>query len=176
MKRLFIPLILFLLVVLEGVAIGLLPERLLTSSYLIVPHWVFIALALLSIFYDSYDTVNAVIYAAVFGLLIDIVYTDLLGVYMFSYAVGIFVVHLLKRLLIENLLLTILMTVIGLMVTEVIIVAAYTLADSINNPVQSIVIDRFLPTLIANLIFLLILYPLVTKTLLKLRKQYISDF
>src|SRR5699024_10705215 len=119
MKRLFIPFILFLLVVLEGVAIGLLLYRLSTSSYLIVPHWVFIALALLSIFYDSYDTVNAVIYAAVFGLLIDIVYTDLLGVYMFSYAVGIFVVHLLKRLFIENLLLTILMTVIGLMVTEV---------------------------------------------------------
>lgn len=176
MRRLFIPLVLFLFLILEGVAISLLPERLLISQYLIVPHWVLVGLILISIFYDSYETMYAVIYAAIFGLLIDIVYTDLIGVYMFGYSISVYLVHLLKKLFVENLLLTIVIAIIALIFVELFIVFAYTITDSINLSVQSLMIDRIIPTTIANLIFLIVLYPLVTKTLIKWRKKYISDF
>src|SRR5690625_6893718 len=75
MKRLYVPLILLLFVVLEGVALDLLPVQLLNTKTLIVPHWVLIILIFIVIFYDLEDTYYSIIYGIIFGLLIDIVYT-----------------------------------------------------------------------------------------------------
>src|SRR5690625_6724150 len=86
MKRLYLPLILFLFMVLEGVALELLPAKLVMSNSIIVPHWVFIFLAFIAVFFDEENTYYSVLYAVIFGLLIDVVYTGVLGVYMFSYA------------------------------------------------------------------------------------------
>src|SRR5699024_6556101 len=151
MKRLIIPLILFLFVVLEGVAIDLLPDRFVLNNFLIVPHWVFIMLALVSIYYDTYDTFYAVVYGVIFGLLIDIVYTNILGVYMFAYPLAIYMIHVMKRYFITNFILTMVMTMIGLLVVEWFIVFTYTLTGSIHIIVDSIFIDRILPTTIANM-------------------------
>ena len=93
MKRLYLPLILFLFIVLEGVALDLLPVQLLSAQTLIVPHWVFIILIFIVIFYDKEDTYYSIVYAVIFGLLIDIVYTGILGIYMFSYGFGIYIIH-----------------------------------------------------------------------------------
>src|SRR5690625_4122041 len=98
MKRLYLPLILFLFIVLEGVALDLLPVQLLSAQTLIVPHWVFIILIFIVIFYDKEDTYYSIVYAVIFGLLIDIVYTGILGIYMFSYGFGIYIIHELTRL------------------------------------------------------------------------------
>lgn len=43
MKRIIIPVMLFLFLVLEGVAIELLPFHIIPIHYLIVPHWVFVS-------------------------------------------------------------------------------------------------------------------------------------
>jgi len=176
MKRLIIPLILFLFVVLEGVAIDLLPNRFIINDFLIVPHWVFIMLALVSIYYDTYDTLYAVIYGVIFGLLIDIVYTNILGVYMFAYPLAIYMIHILKRYFITNFILTMIMTMIGLLVVEWFIVFTYTLTGSIHIIVDSIFIDRILPTTIANMVFLLLMYPVFKPTFLRWQKESLGDF
>lgn len=176
MKRLLIPLLLFIFVVLEGVAIDLLPDQLIVNHFLIVPHWVFVVLILVCVFYDTNETFFAVMYGVIFGLLIDIVYTNLLGVYMFAYPLGIYIVHLLKRLFQTNFIVVLLQTIISLLVVESFIVFAYTLTGSIHIIVESIILDRIIPSVVANVIFLCIMYPILYKHLLKWKKEQLSQF
>ncbi|HLR71677.1 MAG TPA: rod shape-determining protein MreD, partial [Pseudogracilibacillus sp.] len=93
MKRLLFLIILFGLLVLEGVAIDLLPAILTSSETLIVPHWVLIFLIIITLFYDTSETFFSIIYGVIFGFLIDVVYTDVLGVYMFVYPFTLYIVH-----------------------------------------------------------------------------------
>lgn len=176
MKRFIIPLILFIFVVLEGVAIDLLPDVLIINHFLIVPHWVFIILVLVSVFYDTNDTFYAVIYGLIFGLLVDIVYTNLLGVYMFAYPLGIYIVHQLKRLFQANFMIVVCQTIISLFVVEIFIVFAYTITGSIHIVVESVILDRVIPSVLANVVFLCIMYPLLQNKLLQWKKEQLSQF
>ncbi|MGX9932056.1 rod shape-determining protein MreD [Virgibacillus salarius] len=165
MKRLYLPLILFLLLVLEGVALELLPGYLLTSDLLIVPHWVLIFLVFIAIFYDKDQTYFSVLYALLFGLLIDIVYTDVLGVYMFSYALIIYAVHGFKKLLHGNIYVAMLLGVCGIALADVSIHLIYTVIGKTDMVWKAYLMHRMLPTIGSNLVFLLMLYPIVVKKL-----------
>src|SRR5690625_6327390 len=88
--RLYLPLILLLIVVLVCVVLDLLPIQLLNTKTLIVPHWFLIILIFIVIFYDLEDTYYSILYGIIFGLLIDIVYIGILGIYMFFYRFGIY--------------------------------------------------------------------------------------
>src|SRR5690625_6852625 len=72
------------------------------SNSIIVPHWVFIFLAFIAIFFDEENTYYSILYAVIFGLLIDVVYTGVLGVYMFSYAVCVYVFYGLMKMFHSN--------------------------------------------------------------------------
>src|SRR5690625_894519 len=111
MQKTFIPIILFVLLVLEGVAIDFIPHSIIPEYLMIVPHWTLIFLILVAQFYDKEDTFFAIVYAIVFGLLVDIIYTDLLGVYMFVYPLSIYIITLLKRLFQSNLIIASILTI-----------------------------------------------------------------
>ncbi len=102
MSRIVIPFLLFLLLVLEGVALDLLPFSLVESDVQLVPHWVLVFLILKIIFFDREDTYASVIHGFIFGFLIDVVYTGVLGVYMFSYALVVYLIHGLAKVLHAN--------------------------------------------------------------------------
>lgn len=169
MKRLYIPLILFLLLALEGVALDLLPTSLLESQSILTPHWVLVFLVFIALFYDNEETYYSIIYGALFGLLIDIVYTNVLGVYMFSYAVGIYIVYVLKKLLHTNLVVTILLGIVGISMTELLIQFIYSFVGITDLPMKDYMIYRLIPTVLANLLFLIVIYPFSRKRLMKWR-------
>lgn len=165
MRRLLIPFILFLLLVFEGVAISFLPDKFVGAEIMVVPHWVLVFLIMVSIFYDEESTVIAIIYSVIFGLLIDVVYTNVLGVYMFTYSLGVYFTHLLKRLLQANLYTTLLISVIVLSVVEILLIFIYSVVGMADVISWQFITYRLLPTIIANVIILLILYPLFSKRL-----------
>src|SRR5699024_5180783 len=68
MRQLFFFLILFILLVSEGVAIDLLPNILTSKSTLIVPHWIFVFLFLIVFFYVLQDTFFLFVFFVVFFL------------------------------------------------------------------------------------------------------------
>src|SRR5699024_12722093 len=94
MKRLLLPLILFIRFVMEVVAIYLLPPSLSSEHMLIAGHCVFMFLILISLLYDPEETFFAIIYGICFGLLTDVVYTGVLGVYMFIYPMTLYLLHI----------------------------------------------------------------------------------
>lgn len=171
MRRLLLPFILFLIVILEGVALELLPARLVTGDLLIVPHWALVFLVLISIFYDRENTYAAVIYGIIFGLLIDVVYTGVLGVYMFTYAFVIYIVHGFKKLLHANFYVTLLLGFIGIALSDIAIYLIFTVIGFTDIVWKHYVMYRLMPTILANLLFLTVLYPLVRKRLVKWREE-----
>lgn len=167
MRRLFFFPILFLILVFEGVALKLLPEKIVNTNLLIVPHWVFIFLVLIALFYDKSETYFSVLYAVIFGLLVDIVYTGILGVYMFTYPVSIYVIQLLKNVFHTNLYTSILMTSIGLIITEAVIHFVYLAVAITDMPWTDHLFYRLIPTLFANLFLLILIYPLFKNLLIR---------
>lgn len=163
--RLLLPIIAFVFLILEGVAIDLLPTVITSQQLLIVPHWIFIFLLLVNLFYDTNDSYYAIVYGLFFGLLIDIVYTDLLGVYMFVYPFALYVIHLMKRILHTNFLMSIVILIVSLTVVELSIYFIYLLTGMISSPISFFFLNRLLPTIIANVLFIVPLYILFVKRL-----------
>lgn len=165
MKHFILQVILFLLLVAEGVALDLLPASLTSSDTLIVPHWVFIFLLLIGLFFDSNDTFYSILYGVIFGLLIDIVYTGVLGIYMFIYPFALYIGHLLKRLLQSNIHMTMLIAIVTMMIIEVFLMFVFSIVGIVETTTSHFIVQRLLPTLLANLLFLIPVYLLSVKTL-----------
>src|SRR5690625_3957077 len=165
MRRLYLPLILFLFIVLEGVALDLVPVQLRSTQTLIVPHWVLVILIFIVIFYDKEDTYYSIVYGVVFGLLIDVVYTGILGIYMFSYGFTIYIVHELRKLVHTNFYAVTIIGMIGIALTDLFINTIYKMIGLADIIWVDYLLVRLLPTVLANLIILIILYPFFKKRL-----------
>lgn len=171
MKHFYLPLILFFLLVLEGVALDLLPTFVVNSHSLIVPHWVFIFLVFIALFYDNEMSYFSTLYGVVFGLLLDIIYTDVLGIYMFSYAIVIYLIYQLKKWVHINFYTTMAIGTIGLILTDLSLYIIYTFVGITDMIWKDYLFYRMLPTVLANIMFLILLYPLISKLLVRWRKE-----
>ncbi|HLR67105.1 rod shape-determining protein MreD [Virgibacillus alimentarius] len=174
MKRLYLPLILFFLMTLEGVALELLPAKLVINNSWIIPHWVFMFLVLIAVYYDLESSHFSVIYGVIFGLLIDIVYTGVLGVYMFSYAFSISIIYGLKKMIHANIYGVLFLGLIGTVLTDISINFIYTVVGMTDMGWGNYFLYRLFPTILANLLFLIVLYPLITKQLVEWRREQIN--
>ena len=178
MIRFYIPLILFSFMVFEGVSQSFLPNSLVQADFILIPHWVFIFLICIVIFFEREEEYRSIYYAVIFGLMIDIVYTDILGVYMFTYAITIYMIKGISRLLQANLLSAIIFSIVGIVMMEVIIQLIYIVIGMIQIQWKEYVMLRLLPTVIANIVFLIMIYPFVAKWLsnwkVKIEKEMVS--
>lgn len=166
MRKIYVPLILFFLVVLEGVSQDLLPESISSNDIILVSHWVFIFLILIASFFDENNSFYALVFALIFGLLIDIVYTDLLGIYMFAYTITIFIYQQTIRYFQTNFIMVFLFTILSLFLVDHIIYLLYMVIGKISLPWKVYFFQRMLPTLLANIVFFLILFPIFKNRLL----------
>lgn len=176
MSRFYIPVLLFIVLILEGVALELLPNKLLTYQSTMIPHWILIFLILIAMFFDKDNTYFSIVYAIIFGLLIDIVYTEILGIYMFAYGLVTYIVLEIKNFVYENLIATILVGGVGVALADLLIYITYTVIDIVSMPWPSYLLYRLLPTILANIIFLLIMYLLFKKRLEKWQHDLSSGF
>src|SRR5699024_7759391 len=125
MKPLFFFIPLFIILVIEGIAIDFLPQFLAKANLLATPHWIFMFLLLMTFKFDTNDTYYAVIYGAVFGMLVDIVYSDVLGIYLFIYPFVIYLVHISKRFLQTNFYMLLIIASVSLLIVEILLFFVY---------------------------------------------------
>ncbi|KGP73887.1 rod shape-determining protein MreD [Pontibacillus yanchengensis] len=161
MKRLLLPLTLLLFLVLEGTAMDFLPKEWLLANYYIIPHWVLVVLTYIAIFYDFDSTYYCVLYGIIFGLLIDLIYTDMLGVYMFTYGLVIYITHGFKKMLHSNVFVTLLLTIVAIVLADAIIYVLYSFIQATEMVWETYTLMSLLPTLAANVLFAVLLYPLL---------------
>ena len=102
MSRLFPPLMLFGLIILQGINFLFIPDSFEASGFIVTIHGVFVFLIMIGLYYDEETSYYSLLYAIINGLILDIVYSPVIGVYMFSYAVVMYVVHHLRKVLHVN--------------------------------------------------------------------------
>ncbi|TGB04171.1 rod shape-determining protein MreD [Halobacillus salinus] len=161
MKRYVIALFCLFLLVMQGMAMGWLPSSLVYSNVLITPHWVLVFIFLMAIFYDRDNTYVAVWFGLVFGLLTDVVYTGVLGVYMVSYALVAYIIHGMNRWLHSTFFGASVLTIVGVALADTSLYIIYSFVQVTDMTWANYAVLRLLPTLAANMIFFIILYPLV---------------
>lgn len=175
MKKIYLPLILFVLVIAEGLSINLLPDEIALSDYLIIAHWVLAFLVYIAVYYDTEDTYYAIAYAFIFGLLIDIIYTGVLGVYMFSYGIVMYIIHKLLKLLQRNIYVLFLSGAAAIFLGDFFIYMMYAVVGITGIIWQDYLLIRSVPTLLANLVFFLLLFPLFRKRLVRWSNEQLDQ-
>ncbi|QDP40745.1 rod shape-determining protein MreD [Radiobacillus deserti] len=167
MKLFYLSIITLFLLVIEGVATDFLPNYFVEKDWFIIPHWQLVFLILVAIFYDQEDSYYSVYVALPFGLITDIVYTNILGVHMFVYAMVVYAMHGLKKLLHTNFFVAVLLTLLGVAISDIAFFIVYSFLGVSNLLWSEYFIIRFFPTLVANLLFLLLCYPIMKNRLIK---------
>ncbi|UOQ46250.1 rod shape-determining protein MreD [Halobacillus salinarum] len=161
MSRYLIALILLILVALQGMAMNLLPSSLVYTNLLITPHWALCFILLLAIFYDNDRTYHSLWFGLLFGLLIDVAYTGVLGVYMVTYGFVAYTIHGLTKLLHANFLSASLLIILGVALADTLLFIIYSFVQVASMAWSTYALQRLLPTLAANMIFFVIIYPIM---------------
>ena len=130
------------------------PER-FGFDTVVVPHFVMIIILFVAIYVSI---PQAIVYSIFAGLLYDVVYTDLIGVYMFSMAVTTYVIALCAKVIHTNVIVGLLFVLIAETMLDFMIYGIYTLVGIVNMPVNVFLFERLFPSFILNGVFFILLY------------------
>lgn len=159
MRKYFLPLLFIFLFVLESTfALMVPPKEIFGSERWLIPHFLLIAIMLLIIFGSKK---LGLLYAFIFGLLFDIVYTEIIGINLFLFPVVTYIVYQLMKILQNNLIVTTIIILFGVALMEMGSYGINLIISITTMTFSDFIFLRFIPTLILNLIFIIILiYPL----------------
>lgn len=171
MKRIVLPLILSLLFVSESLFVQFFPHDAFDGRFIIVPHFLLVVLLLMCIYYIRNQ---ALLYAFIFGLIFDITYTGILGVYLFLFPLTLYITSKMMKVLQSNIFIAALVILFNLALVEFLVYELNILINHVTMTMVDFLNRRLLPTLVVNLIFFIIFsYPL--KKWLEKRKKEVLD-
>lgn len=160
-----IVLICFVMVILEGITTRFtLP---FTNDGQAVFHFLFIFLVMVTIFFERSHTYYVILFSLIFSIMIDILYTGVLGVYLFSYSITLYIIRIFMKVFHSNFFVVLLMLLIGIALTDHIVYFLYKIILVHDMPWDAFITERFIPTLAWNVIFGIIFYLLFAKRLEK---------
>jgi len=100
----------------------------------------------------------AIIYGFAFGLLFDIVYTEIIGVYLFLFPLTIYLVMKAMKVLMANALVVMIIIMAGISLLEAVIYKLNHFIHLTDLTFSEFAQMRLLPSLCLNLIFLVLAY------------------
>jgi rod shape-determining protein MreD len=157
-NKFLLPLLFLLLLIFESIFVQYLPDRIWGKDRILVPHFLFAALMFLTIFVGRR---KGIIYAAIFGLLFDVVYVEIIGIYLFLFPFIAYLTSKIMHILQSNLIIAFLVTLVGVALLEVGVYEMNVLIHVTNIDFMSFMNLRFYPTLILNAAFIILAgYPL----------------
>lgn len=158
MRKLIIPLLALIIFIGESVLANVFSGYLYGGTSFLIPRMTVIFIAFLTI-YGSRKT--AFMYAFILGLLYDVAYTEILGVYTFAFPVAAYVISKIMKILQSNLLISGLITLLFIAVIEAAVYQLNILLGFTSVDFRDFSMLRLVPTLLLNLVFIVITaYPL----------------
>lgn len=160
--RKFLPPVLFgFLFILESLFVQFLPGNLFGGQVILVPHFLIIAILFFAIYGNKKQ---AFIYGFIFGLLFDIDFTEILGIYLFFFPFITYIVLKIMKILQVNILTVSFFSLVGVALLEIGVYELNKLIGITTMNFSTFFNIRFIPTLLLNLIFTVIAaYPLKWK-------------
>ena len=158
MRKFILPLLFLLLFIVESLFVEYLPEKVFGFERIFVPHFLFIAILFLTIFVGRK---HGIIYAAIFGLLFDVVYVEIIGIYFFLFPFISYLIYKLLQVLQANIITSFLAAILGVSLLEIGVYEMNYLIHVTDLDFIGYMNLRFYPTLILNaIITLFAAYPL----------------
>ncbi len=158
MRKFILPLLFLFLFILESLFVEFLPAKIFGFERIFVPHFLFTSVLFLTIFVGKKQ---GIIYAAIFGLLFDIVYVEIIGIYFFLYPFISYLIYKLLQVFQANLITAFLASLIGISLLEVGVYEMNFLIHVTDLDFMGFINLRFYPTLLLNAaITLIAAYPL----------------
>lgn len=158
MRKAFLPIIISLCFLFESVFVELLPAELFKSSSIFVPHFLMVAIIFVTVYISQK---HGIMYGFIFGILFDIVYTEIIGIYLFMFPLVAYITSWIMRILQTNIILVSFVAILGVGFLELGVYEMNFLIGRTDMIFASFMDIRLVPTLILNLIFIILVsYPL----------------
>ncbi|MCK1991707.1 rod shape-determining protein MreD [Peribacillus muralis] len=158
MKQFILSFIALIFFVFESIFAQLFAGDTFGDDKILVPHFMMIFVFFLTM-YGSRKM--GMLYGAILGLTYDVVYTEILGVYMFLLPFLAYLISKCMKILQNNVLIACLTAFVFTAVLEVVIFQMNTILSFAEMPFGEFAERRLLPTLLLNLVFIVVsCYPL----------------
>ena len=158
MRKAFLPIIISLCFLFESVFVELLPAELFKSSSIFVPHFLMVTIIFVTVYISQK---HGIMYGFIFGILFDIVYTEIIGIYLFMFPLVAYITSWIMRILQTNIILVSFVAILGVGFLELGVYEMNFIIGRTNMSLASFVDIRLVPTLILNFIFIILVsYPL----------------
>lgn len=147
--------------------IGLvIPMHFCKIDVIFVPHLTLMYLLILTI-YRSFGV--ALILAIFFGLITDLYFGSIYGLYMFGYILAVVVMDRFFKIFYKDKVMIFIIILVSTLLIEIYVALIYGLIGFIQFNLLEFLLLRLLPTFILNIILLTILYPIMLKFLRKIQ-------
>jgi rod shape-determining protein MreD len=157
-RKFLLPLLFLLIFIVESLFVEYLPEKVFGFERIFVPHFLFITILFLTIFVGKK---HGIIYAAIFGLLFDVVYVEIIGVYLFLFPFISYLIYKLLQVVQSNIITAFLAALIGVSLLEIGVYELNYLIHVTDLGFIGFINLRFYPTLILNaVVTLIVAFPL----------------
>ena len=158
MRKAFLPIIISLCFLFESVFVEMLPAEIFKSSSIFVPHFLMVAIIFVTVYISKK---HGIMYGFIFGILFDIVYTEIIGIYLFMFPLVAYITSWIMRILQTNIILVSFVAILGVGFLELGVYEMNFLIGRTDMVFASFMDIRLVPTLILNLIFIILVsYPL----------------
>lgn len=158
MNRYLLPFILFILFIFEGTIFQVLIQPFHHYDLAIVPRFSFIIVIMSALFLGR--TIGTA-YGMSLGLFFDVIYTHVLGIYIFSMGFVAYLFSFSFRIFQKNLLLLLFTTIISIIFLDYLVYAIHSLIGTTQLPHERFLSERLYPSLIVNSTFaIVVVYPM----------------
>lgn len=166
-RTLLLPLLIFLLFIFEGTVIPVFPPVGYGFEFLIVPRFAFLVVIFVAIFLGR---TTGTVYGLVLGLFQDVIYTHILGIYIFSMGLIAYLLGFSFRIFQRNLFLLIVTAIFGTILLDYLVYGIHTAVGITDLANERFLRERLFPSLLVNSLFLIIFSPFLRKLLVFLQK------
>ncbi|MGG3798276.1 rod shape-determining protein MreD [Metabacillus fastidiosus] len=158
MRRFFLPLIVLIIFIAESIFVDLVHLPFAGEEQFFIPHFLLLTIIFITAYVNqSYG----IIYGFIFGFLFDLVYTGVLGIYMFGYSLFAYLVSKALKPLHGSALIILFLGLLSICLLEFYVYGIHLLIGTTSMTLYSFTTLRLLPTLLLNLIAgILLIYPL----------------
>lgn len=151
--RFLIPFIAILLFLLEPEFALFSPITMGEETIFLVPRFLILYLIFISVYYSKK---RAALYGLFFGVLYDVFYIDIIGLYSVLYPLLCIIAGAIIKSIHQNFIITTILSIVLIAFMEIILYYFFSFIGLTTMMFEVFFVNRLLPTVIANLIFLLL--------------------
>lgn len=172
MSRFFLPFLVSFVFVSESLFVNFIAVQPFFRQWILSPRFVLIVLIFMAVYLNKKQ---AMMYGVIFGMLYDVAFTDILGVYMFGLPAICYLVSKIMNVLQNNAIVLSLMAVFGVAILEFYVYGINLLVHVTEMTLNEFLEMRLYPTLVLSAVFCILFSYLLKKRFQKLSLQYTDE-